>query len=114
MATLVSAIIPTYNRADLVGRAIQSALQQQLPDAGRVEVIVVDDESTDATPEVVKSFEGVRYLRQSNRREGAARNTGAAQANGAYLAFLDSDDYWLPGKLAGDVARFLQPDQPAL
>ena len=77
-------------------------------------MIVVDDGSTDATPEVVKAYPGVRYLRQSNRREGAARNTGAAEASGTYLAFLDSDDYWLSGKLAGDVRRFEQADRPAL
>jgi hypothetical protein len=115
---LFSAIIPTYNRADLVTQAIDSALAQCLPDGGQVEVIVVDDESTDNTPEMVRStYEQeprVRYLRRPNGREGAARNTGAQQAQGAYLAFLDSDDYWLPGKLAGDLARFTTPDQPAL
>jgi glycosyltransferase involved in cell wall biosynthesis len=113
MSALVSAIIPTWNRADFVARAIQSALDQRLS-SGEVEVIVVDDESTDNTPEIVRAFETVRYIRQTNRREGAARNAGAAQASGAYLAFLDSDDYWLPGKLAGDVARFEAADQPAL
>jgi hypothetical protein len=114
MPVLVSAIIPTYNRADLVARAIQSAQQQRLPDGAELEVIVVDDESTDTTPEVVRSFQEVRYIRQANRREGAARNAGAAQARGTYLAFLDSDDYWLPGKLAADVARFERADRPAL
>jgi glycosyltransferase involved in cell wall biosynthesis len=113
VSVVVSAVIPTYNRADLVRHAIQSALDQRLP-GGEVEVIVVDDESTDATPDVVRSYESVTYLRQSNRREGAARNTGAAAAHGAYFAFLDSDDYWLPGKLAADVMRFEQPDHPAL
>src|SRR4029077_14296153 len=82
---------------------------------GEVEVIVVDDESTDATPEVTAEFgTRIRYLRQANRREGAARNAGAARALGAYFAFLDSDDYWLPGKLAADLSRFEQPDRPAL
>jgi glycosyltransferase involved in cell wall biosynthesis len=111
---LVSAIIPTYNRANFVGRAIESALEQELP-RGAVEVIVVDDESTDATPDVVAGFgDRVTYVRQTNRREGAARNAGAQRATGTYLAFLDSDDYWLRGKLAGDVARFEQSDRPAL
>lgn len=110
-----SAIIPTYNRAAYVVHAITSALEQRLPDEGRVEVIVVDDESTDRTPEVAAAFgDRITYLRQPNRREGAARNNGAAHATGRYLAFLDSDDYWLPGKLAGDLARFEQPDEPAL
>jgi glycosyltransferase involved in cell wall biosynthesis len=114
MKALVSAIIPTYNRADLVGQAIRSALDQCVPD-GQVEVIVVDDESTDDTPEVVRAFgEAVRYVRRPNGREGAARNTGARTASGTYLAFLDSDDYWQKGKLAGDVARFSAADQPAV
>jgi len=110
-----SAIIPTYNRADFVARAIESALDQQLPAPGQVEVIVVDDESADATPEVAASFgERITYVRQTNRREGAARNTGVRRAAGTYFAFLDSDDYWLPGKLAADLNRFVRPDQPAL
>jgi glycosyltransferase involved in cell wall biosynthesis len=115
MTALFSAIIPTYNRAALVGHAIESALGQDLPNDDEVEVIVVDDESTDATPAVVAEFGSrIRYLRQANRREGAARNAGAALATGTYFAFLDSDDYWLPGKLAGDLARFEQVDHPAL
>ncbi len=115
MTAVFSAIIPTYNRATLVRRAIESALDQRLPSGGEVEVIVVDDESTDATPEVAAEFGSrICYVRQANRREGAARNTGAARAVGTYLAFLDSDDYWLPGKLAGDLARFEQADRPAL
>jgi glycosyltransferase involved in cell wall biosynthesis len=110
-----SAIIPTYNRANFVGRAIDSALHQQLPAQGTVEVIVVDDESTDSTPEVAARFgERITYVRQPNRREGAARNAGATRASGTYFAFLDSDDYWLPGKLAADLNRFEQPDKPAL
>ena len=113
MNVVASAIIPTFNRADLVRQAIQSALSQEIP-RGQVEVIVVDDESTDTTPEVVRAFEAVRYIRQSNRKEGAARNTGADAARGTYLAFLDSDDYWLPGKLAADVERFESSDRPAL
>jgi glycosyltransferase involved in cell wall biosynthesis len=115
VSLVFSAIIPTYNRAALVGQAIESALAQRFPSGGEVEVIVVDDDSQDATPEIAAGFgDRIRYIRQDNRREGAARNTGAANAHGTYFAFLDSDDYWLPGKLAGDLARFEQPDQPAL
>jgi glycosyltransferase involved in cell wall biosynthesis len=115
MTVLFSVIIPTYNRAALVRRAIESALAQTLPADGEVEVIVVDDESTDATPEVAAEFGSrICYVRQTNRREGAARNTGAARAVGTYFAFLDSDDYWLPGKLAADLVRFEQADHPAL
>jgi glycosyltransferase involved in cell wall biosynthesis len=115
MTIVFSAIIPTYNRAAFLGRAVQSALDQRLPRHSEVEVIVVDDESTDNTPVVCREFGNrIRYIRQANRREGAARNAGAAQALGNYFAFLDSDDYWLPGKLAGDLVRFEQPDRPAL
>jgi glycosyltransferase involved in cell wall biosynthesis len=110
-----SAIIPTYNRAAYVAHAIESALDQRLPNDGGVEVIVVDDESTDDTPAVCAAFgERIHYLRQANQREGAARNAGSRVASGVYLAFLDSDDYWLPDKLAGDLARFEQADRPAL
>lgn len=112
---IFSAIIPTYNRAPLIRQAIDSALAQTLPSGGQVEVVVVDDESTDATPEIVGTYQdAITYIRQSNRREGAARNTGAAHAHGAYFAFLDSDDYWLPGKLAADLVRFQAPDKPAM
>jgi glycosyltransferase involved in cell wall biosynthesis len=112
---LVSAIIPTYNRAAFVSHAIDSALSQELPGDGQVEIIVVDDESTDDTPAVVARYgDRVAYRRQANQREGAARNAGARLAHGEFLAFLDSDDYWLPGKLAADVARFGRPDRPAL
>lgn len=115
MSVVFSAIIPTYNQAKFVARAIDSALAQDLPAPGEVEVILVDDESTDATPEVAATFgERITYVRQANRREGAARNAGARRATGTYFAFLDSDDYWLPGKLAADLERFEHPDQPAL
>jgi glycosyltransferase involved in cell wall biosynthesis len=115
MAVVMSAIIPTYNQATFVGRAIESGLDQRLPNDAQVEVIVVDDESTDSTADVLATFgDRVTCLRQPNRREGAARNVGAARAQGTYLAFLDSDDYWLPGKLAADLERFERADRPAL
>jgi glycosyltransferase involved in cell wall biosynthesis len=112
---IFSAIIPTYNRAGYLAHAVQGALDQRLPSGASTQVIVVDDESTDDTPRVAAGFgDRIVYIRQPNRREGAARNAGAARATGTYLAFLDSDDYWLPGKLAGDLERFQQPDAPAV
>lgn len=111
----VSVVIPTYNYGRYLPRAIEGALEQGQDVAGGVEVIVVDDGSTDDTEEVMRRFEGrVAYVRQRNQREAAARNNGAARANGEYLAFLDPDDYWLPGKLAADVRRFEGADRPAL
>src|SRR4051794_25746376 len=115
MTPLFSVIIPAYNRAPYLPHTLRSALDQRLPHGGQVEVILVDDESTDNTPEVAASFgEQIMYIRQVNSREGAARNNGAAHAHGRYFAFLDSDDFFLPEKLAGDLSRFEQPDQPAL
>lgn len=113
MTPTFSTIIPTYNRASYVGAAIESALGQEV--GGGTEVIVVDDGSVDDTPAVVAAFgDRVTYLWQANQREGAARNLGAGQAAGQYLAFLDSDDFWRPGKLAADLERLEQPDWPAM
>lgn len=102
----VSVVIPTYNRVDLLPRAIDSALAQDHPD---FEVIVVDDASTDATAERVAGYRDgrLRYLRQPvNRGVAAARNRGIAAATGSLVAFLDSDDAWLPGKLSRQAAAF--------
>jgi len=94
----VSVIIPTHDRAAVLGRAIESVLAQTLPPR---EIIVVDDGSTDGTEALLRSsFPQVRCLRQENRGVSAARNTGIATVTGEWLAFLDSDDEWLPGKLA--------------
>lgn len=98
MAT-VSVVIPTYNRVSLVERAIESALTQTLED---IEVIVVDDRSTDDTEAVVAAIDDkrVRFLRHDENRGGsAARNTGIDHARGEYIALLDDDDEWLPQKL---------------
>lgn len=104
---LVSIIIPTYNRAGLVVEAIGSVAQQTFSDW---ELIVVDDGSTDQTrTAVIGSFRrsgrpaSCRYLYQSNRGPGSARNLGIGQAQGQLLAFLDSDDLWLPEKLKTQV-----------
>jgi glycosyltransferase involved in cell wall biosynthesis len=100
----VSVIIPTYNRAHLVGEAIQSVQDQTFTD---LELIVVDDGSTDHTEEVVRSFTDLRlkYLKRPNGGVSAARNTGLEACAGEFVAFLDSDDLFLPEKLALQVAK---------
>jgi glycosyltransferase involved in cell wall biosynthesis len=114
MAVQVSVVIPAYNRARYVAQAVQSALDQAADNLA-VEVIVVDDGSTDDTRDVVMGLgERVCYVWQRNQREGVARNRGVVEAHGEYLAYLDSDDYWLPGKLAADVRRLEALDAPAL
>ena len=108
---LLSVVIPTWNRARLVCDAVRSALAQRADD---VEVIVVDDASTDATASVLGREFGpqIRFLRLEHRRgAGGARNAGARLARGEFVAFLDSDDVWLPGKLDVELEVFAQfPD----
>ena len=91
----VSVVIPTFNRAELLGRALDSVLQQIDPVH---EVIVVDDGSSDGTPEIVRSYMArdarVRYIRQNRAGAPAARNLGIAAASGTLIAFQDSDDVW--------------------
>jgi glycosyltransferase involved in cell wall biosynthesis len=101
---LLSVVIPTWNRAQLVGDAIRSVLAQ-----GAVEVILVDDASTDSTAELLESEFGnsIRLLRLEHRRgPGGARNAGARVARGEFVAFLDSDDVWLPGKFDAELKVF--------
>ncbi|MCS4097998.1 glycosyltransferase family 2 protein [Salinibacter ruber] len=110
---LVSIIIPTYNRADVIGRAIHSAVNQSY---SRVEVIVVDDASHDNTSEVVKTFadDKIRYKKHQTNKGGAeARNTGIELANGKYISFLDSDDKWRTEKIQCQVRRFKESDSRA-
>ena len=97
-----SVVIPTYNRADVVVRAIASALAQTRSPG---EIIVVDDGSTDDTAARVPSLGDprVRYIRQDNAGVSAARNAGVRAARGEVVAFLDSDDVWKPGKLEHDL-----------
>jgi glycosyltransferase involved in cell wall biosynthesis len=94
----VSIVIPTYNRADKVGKTIESALAQTFTD---LEVIVVDDGSSDDTGQVLADAFGnrIRYFAQPNRGASIARNTGIEQARGDWIAFLDSDDLWEKDKL---------------
>ena len=103
--TIVSAIIPTYNRAHLVTEAIDSVLAQTYP---HIEVIVVDDGSTDDTMARLAPYgTRIRVIRQENAGPGAARNKGIAASSGGLVAFLDSDDLWLPSKIERQV-RLLQ------
>ena len=104
----VSVIIPTYNRAHLISRAIQSVLDQSYQD---FEIIVVDDCSTDNTEEVIREFqekdERIRYIRhERNKGPAAARNSGIKAVKGEYIAFQDSDDEWLPEKLEKQMKVF--------
>ena len=108
---LLSVVIPTWNRAGLVCEAVESALAQR---PGQVEVIVVDDCSTDDTADVLarRFGDGVQILHSPRRRgAGAARNLGVRRATGELIAFLDSDDIWLLGKLDAELrALELFPD----
>lgn len=98
MFPLVSVIIPTYNTATYLAYAIESALGQSLKN---VEIIVVDDGSTDETVNILQPYKKIiRYIYQPNAGRSAARNTGILQAQGKYIAFLDADDLWLPDRLA--------------
>jgi glycosyltransferase involved in cell wall biosynthesis len=99
----VSVIIPTYNRARARAEAIQSVMAQDYHD---FEIIVVDDGSTDSTAEILQAFPEVLVVRQARQGVSAARNVGMAHASGPLIAFLDSDDLWLPAKLSTQVAFF--------
>ena len=100
----VSVILPTYNRGWVLREAIDSVLAQEFKD---FELIVVDDGSTDNTGEILDSYEqDILVLRQSNKGVSAARNRGIDAAEGRLIAFLDSDDLWLPRKLSSQVDFF--------
>lgn len=93
----ISVIIPTYNASEYILEAIDSVFNQTYKD---YEIIVVDDGSTDRTNETLKEYNSkIRYFYQKNKGPSAARNTGIKNAKGEFIAFLDSDDRWLPQKL---------------
>lgn len=92
----ISVVIPTFNRAHTLPRAIESVLVQTHRAS---EIIIVDDGSTDGTNELLRQWPEIKVLQQSNQGVSAARNSGINAARGEWLAFLDSDDEWLPEKL---------------
>ena len=101
---LVSVILPTYNRARLVSRSINSVLKQTY---NNFELIIIDDGSTDNTKQIINSFNDNRivYLKHNhNKHASAARNTGIAKSKGELIAFLDDDDQWLPKKLEKQIS----------
>ncbi|MEM7357886.1 MAG: glycosyltransferase family A protein [Pseudomonadota bacterium] len=97
----LSVIIPTFNRAELLPRALQSVLSQELPEyIDSLEVIVVDDGSDDQTEKLLtRQFPQVNYIKQTQSGVSSARNRGLEAASGEWIALLDSDDEWLPKKL---------------
>ncbi len=100
----VSVIIPTYNRAKNLIQSIDSVMNQTYQD---LEIIIVDDGSTDNTKEVLSKYDGkVRYFYQENRGVSAARNIGIKESRGEFIAFLDSDDSWLGNKLEQQMKLF--------
>lgn len=101
MNPLISVIITTYNRCNLVTTALESVLKQNFLD---YEIIVIDDGSTDGTEAVIKKYKQVNYFYQPNQGVSCARNQGLELAQGELISFLDSDDLWLPNKLSAQVA----------
>jgi glycosyltransferase involved in cell wall biosynthesis len=106
---LVSAIIPVYNGRSFLREALESVFAQTY---SPIEVIAVDDGSTDNSADIVEAFSGVRCLRQQNQGPGAARNLGILASKGSYIALLDQDDKWLPRNVELQVARLVE--KPAL
>jgi glycosyltransferase involved in cell wall biosynthesis len=109
---LVSVIVAAYNHEAYIRQCIDSALAQTYPD---VEIVVVDDGSSDGTYEILKSYDdSITLIRSTNRGTQAARNAAIAASTGQYLALLDSDDYWLPHKLAQQMQVFVEHPDTAL
>lgn len=100
----VSVVLPTWNRGWILEQAVDSVLDQ---DYGNLELVVVDDGSTDDTPQLLSAYgDRLRIIRQANQGVSAARNAGIRAATGELIALLDSDDTWLPGKVNAQVAFF--------
>ena len=101
---LVTTIVPAYNCAHFLPEALDSILAQQYPN---LEIIVVDDGSTDGSADIAEAYGSpVKVIRQKNQGPAAARNRGVRESRGEYIAFLDGDDVWLPGKLLAQMECF--------
>lgn len=105
--SLISIVICNYNYSQFISQCIQSALKQTY---NNIEIIIVDDGSTDHSREIINSFSDDRIIRifQGNKGQAAAFNTGFAKCSGEYIAFLDSDDFWFPNKLEKIIPIFKQ------
>ncbi|MGZ3853115.1 MAG: glycosyltransferase family 2 protein [Flavisolibacter sp.] len=104
----ISVIIPTFNRRTFIVEAVESVLAQEIDD---LEIIVIDDGSTDGTNNALKPYlKAIRYIYQNNRGVSAARNRGIRESRGELLAFLDSDDLWSPEKLKAQIDKARSED----
>ena len=100
MKPVVTVLVDTYNHERFIEEAIVSVIEQDFP-RGDVEILIVDDGSTDRTPEIVAKFEPrVRLVRKPNGGQASAFNAGIPQARGAIISFLDGDDWWKKNKLS--------------
>jgi len=109
-ASLVSVIIPCYNHGGFLPKSLASIQQQAYP---AIEIIVVDDGSTDNTREVAQRYPQVRYIYQTNQGLSAARNTGIAHSKGEFLIFLDADDWLFPGAIETNLAYLRRNEKAA-
>ncbi len=100
----ISVVIPVFDAEPYIAEAIESVIGQSGFNRDELEVIVIDDGSTDRSGATAESFAGVNVIRQPNRGIGAARNLGVAAASGELLAFLDADDVWPVGRLRAMIA----------
>ncbi len=104
----ISAVIPAYNAEDTIEKCVQSVLSQSYHD---VEVIVVDDGSTDSTPSLLAKYgDSIQFYQQPNKGQAVARNTGVKNSSGDIVAYLDSDDYWAPD-FCKEVANFFDENE---
>jgi glycosyltransferase involved in cell wall biosynthesis len=109
----VAVVIPVFNGEKTIARAVESVLNQSFE--GKVDITVVDDGSTDRTAAVLEQYQGrIRVMRQRNQGAARARNVAAAVSRGEYIAFLDADDAFRPGKLALTIPRLAENSQAAL